>query len=151
MEVRRGWGGGGGGRGAWGAAWGLLGPTEGIVICNIHSNVPYQMQRVRRCSGMEISLVLHSALVTARANSDKWINSDYTSGTLEIQGDVWMAEIGHTVCGEVQHALTLLSHGTTLSILFLHAASGWLSHFIWAICTFLKLFTILNCCSCMLL
>lgn len=53
------------------AAWGLLGPTEDIVICNIHSNVPYQMQRAWCYSGMEISLVPHSALVTARANSDK--------------------------------------------------------------------------------
>lgn len=59
---------GGEGGGAARAAWGLLGPTEGIVICNIHSNVPYQMQWVWRCSGMEISLVPHSALVTPRAN-----------------------------------------------------------------------------------
>lgn len=53
------WGGAERGRdgGAARAAWGLLGPTEGIVICNIHSNVPYQMQWVRRCLRMEISLV----------------------------------------------------------------------------------------------
>lgn len=74
------------------AAWGLLGPTEDIVICNIHSNVPYQMQWVRCYSGMEISLVPHSALVTVRANSDKWIYPDNTYGTLVIQKDVLMAE-----------------------------------------------------------
>lgn len=74
------------------AAWGLLGPTEGIVICNIHSNVPYQMQWVRRCSRMEISLVPHSALVMPRANSDKWIYSDNTYGTLTIQKVAWMTE-----------------------------------------------------------
>lgn len=61
------WWGGGGCRGAVG----LLGPIEAIVICNIHSNVPYQMQQVWRCSEREISLVPHSALVTPRANSDK--------------------------------------------------------------------------------
>lgn len=31
------------GRGDEAGADGLLGPIEGIVICNIHSNVPYQM------------------------------------------------------------------------------------------------------------
>lgn len=59
-------------KGDRGAA-GLLGPIEAIVICNIHSNVPYQIQQVWRCSEREISRVPHSALVTPRANSDKWI------------------------------------------------------------------------------
>lgn len=49
-------------------ARGSLVPTEGIAICNIHSHVPYQMQRARCFSDMEISLVRHSALVTPRAD-----------------------------------------------------------------------------------
>lgn len=57
--------------GVGGGTGGLLGPIEAIGICNIHSNVPYQMQQVWRCSEREISLVPHSALVTPRANSDK--------------------------------------------------------------------------------
>lgn len=80
------WCGGGGCRGAVG----LLGPIEAIVICNIHSNVPYQMQQVWRCSEREISLVPHSALVTPRANSDKWIYLDNAYGTVE--EDVQKAE-----------------------------------------------------------
>lgn len=69
---------------------GLLGPAEGTVICNIHSNVPYQMQRARRSSGMEMSLVLCSALVTARADPDKWIQADGTYGVLMIQRSAWL-------------------------------------------------------------
>ncbi len=111
-------------------AWGLLGPTEGIVICNIHSNVPYQMQWVRRCSRMEISLVPHSALVTPRANSDKWIYSDNTYGALTIQKVAWKAE---TVEGSeaerfmpqytIQPALTLFScNNKQLSAFYFHIA-----------------------------
>lgn len=64
-------------------AVGILGPIEAIVICNIHSNVPYQMQQVWHCSEREISLVPYSALVTPRANSDKWIYLDNAYGTIE--------------------------------------------------------------------
>lgn len=87
------WGGAEGGEGDGGAvkrAWGLLGPTEGIVICNIHLNVAYQMQRAPCCSAMEISLLAHSALVTPRANSHKWIYPDNMYGELAIRRDVWV-------------------------------------------------------------
>lgn len=122
-------------------AWGLLGPTEGIVICNIHSNVPYQMQWVRRCSGMEISLVPHSAVVTPRANSDKWIYSDNTYGTLAIQRDAWSKQWRDVKqrgpCLQSNPPSVFFSYNNKqLSAFYFHAASGWLSHFILTKCTF---------------